>query len=99
MAEGPFVRCDVSRLKRALQGKTVWVEFRTNKKKHEEDCFQGIRPHNVETHGKQFRFRLADDKIILVQLLLWGSWRIFTRGREWDKPRGPCSAYCPHGHP
>jgi endonuclease-8 len=42
---------------------------------------------DVEAHGKQFRIHLSDNRVILVHLMMWGSWRIFLNGKPWDKPR------------
>jgi len=86
MAEGPVVHHYVKRLRNTLQGKEVQIEFRLKKLKELEPSLKNLRIENVEAHGKQFRFHLSDHRILLIHLMMWGSWRFYRRGEGWDKP-------------
>jgi endonuclease-8 len=70
-----------------LRGKEVQVEFGIKKLREYEPTLKGLRIEKVEAHGKQFWFHLSDDRVILVHLMMWGSWRIYRVGETWDKPR------------
>jgi endonuclease-8 len=87
MAEGPVVHHYAKRLRAVLEGKEVRIEFGLKKLKASEPSVSKTRILKVEAHGKQFRFHLEDQRILLIHLMMWGSWRIFKRGQAWDKPR------------
>lgn len=87
MAEGPVVHNYSRALAEVLQGKSAKFRFRLAKLKPLEPSLQGLTIDRVQAHGKQFRFRLSDARILLVHLLMWGSWRIYPMGASWDKPR------------
>jgi len=86
MAEGPLVHHYARRLDRALQGKDVHIEFSSKKLRELEPSLNNLRVRGVEAHGKQFWIRLSDDRIILVHLMMWGTWRVYRKGEPWDKP-------------
>ena len=86
MAEGPLVHYYTRRLNEVLQGKNVRVEFRLRKLKDVEPSFQSVLIQKVEAHGKQFRIHFSDQGILLIHLMMWGSWRIYRKGESWDKP-------------
>jgi len=86
MAEGPVVHLYAKKLKEALQGREVRIEFGLKKLKPLEPSVENISILKVEAHGKQFRFHLEDHRVLLVHLMMWGSWRIYKKGQEWDKP-------------
>lgn len=86
MAEGPLVHHYANRLRRALKGKEVRVEFGIRKLKQLEPSLEGLHIQEVEAHGKQFRIHFSDDRVLLVHLMMWGSWRIYRNGQAWDKP-------------
>ena len=86
MAEGPLVHHYTKRLREILEGKKVRIEFRLRKLKEFEPSFQNIRIQKIEAHGKQFRIHFPDQSILLVHLMMWGSWRIYRKGEFWDKP-------------
>ncbi len=77
MAEGPLVHHNVHQLKKVLQGKEARIEFRLQKLKEAEAPLQNIRIQKVEAYGKQFRIHFSDDRILLIHLMMWGSWRIY----------------------
>lgn len=87
MAEGPLVHHYANRLRRVLKGREVRVEFGIRKLRQFEASLQGLRVREVEAHGKQFRIYFPDDRVLLVHLMMWGSWRIYRNGESWDKPR------------
>ncbi|NIS62668.1 MAG: hypothetical protein GTO13_18775 [Proteobacteria bacterium] len=87
MAEGPLVHHYANRLRRVLKGKQVRVEFGIRKLKQFEISLEGLHVQDVEAHGKQFRIHLSDDRVLLVHLMMWGSWRIYRNEDAWDKPR------------
>jgi len=87
MAEGPLVHYYARRLQRVLQGKAVWVEFGVRKLKVFGPSLGGLQVRNVEAYGKQLRIHFSDTRILLVHLMMWGSWRIYRTGEVWDKPR------------
>lgn len=87
MAEGPLVHRYARRLRSLLRGKEVLIEFGLKKLKPLESSLQGIRVQEVEAHGKQFRIHLSDHRILLIHLMMWGSWRFYKHGEAWDKPR------------
>lgn len=86
MAEGPLVHHYVNQLKKVLQGRDVLIEFRLRKLKDVEPSLQNIHIQKMEAHGKQFRIHLSDHRILLIHLMMWGSWRIYRKGESWDKP-------------
>ena len=86
MAEGPVVHHYAKKLKEVLQGREVRIEFGLKKLKPLESSVENIRILKVEAHGKQFRFHLEDERVLLIHLMMWGSWRIYKKGQEWDKP-------------
>jgi endonuclease-8 len=86
MAEGPLVHHYVRQLKKVLQGKDVQIEFHLRKLKDVEPSLQKIHIQRVEAHGKQFRIHFSDDRILLIHLMMWGSWKIYRKGEPWDKP-------------
>jgi endonuclease-8 len=87
MAEGPLVHYCANRLRKVLKGKEVRVEFGIRKLKEFESSLKGLRIQEVEAYGKQFRIQFSNDRILLVHLMMWGSWRIYRNGQAWDKPR------------
>ncbi len=87
MAEGPLVHFYAKRLRQVLQGKEVSVEFGIRKLKEHESSLDGRRITNVEAYGKQFRIHFSDLRILLIHLMMWGTWRIYRTGQAWDKPR------------
>jgi endonuclease-8 len=87
MAEGPLVHFYANRLRKVLKGKEVQVEFGIRKLKQFEPPLAGLRIQDVEAHGKQFRIHFPDNRVLLVHLMMWGSWRIYPKGEAWDKPR------------
>jgi endonuclease-8 len=86
MAEGPVVHHYAKALAKALIGKKVQVEFGIRKLKSLEPSLRGLRVTEVSPHGKQFRIHLSDGRILLVHLMMWGSWNIYPKGGTWDKP-------------
>jgi DNA-formamidopyrimidine glycosylase len=87
MAEGPVVHHYVRQLKKTLQSKTVEVEFNLKKLKEFEPSLRNLRVAEVEAHGKQFRIHFSDERVLLIHLMMWGSWRIYPAGKPWDRPR------------
>jgi endonuclease-8 len=85
MAEGPIVHHYVNQLKRVLQKRDVRIEFRLRKLKDVEPSVQNIHIEKVEAHGKQFCIHFSDHRILLIHLMMWGSWRIYRKGEPWDK--------------
>ena len=86
MAEGPLVHHYVNQLKKVLQGRDVGIEFRLHKLKDVGPFLQNFHIQKVEAHGKQFRIHFSDHRILLIHLMMWGSWRIYRKGESWDKP-------------
>ena len=86
MAEGPLVHHYANRLRKVLKGREVRVEFGIRKLKQFEPSLEGLRIQDVEAHGKQFRIHFPDNRVLLVHLMMWGSWRIYRNGEAWDKP-------------
>lgn len=87
MAEGPLVHHYANRLRRVLKEREVRVEFGIKRLKQLEPSLEGLRVQEVEAYGKQFRVHFPDARVLLVHLMMWGSWRIYRRGEAWDKPR------------
>lgn len=87
MAEGPVVHYYARRLRRFLMHKDVRVSFGIRALKTREKEFQKIRIDRIEAYGKQFRIYCSNGKIILIHLLMWGSWSFYRKNRPWDKPR------------
>lgn len=87
MAEGPVVHYYVRRLRRVLLHTDVTISFGTKALKAREKEFKNIRITAIEAHGKQFRIYCSNGTIILIHLLMWGSWSIYPKNRPWDKPR------------
>jgi len=86
MAEGPVVHYYSRQLSSVLQNKRVEIVFGPKKLKAAESSLQGAVVTGVEAHGKQFRIHISDGRILLVHLMMWGSWRIYRNGATWDKP-------------
>lgn len=86
MAEGPLVHYYVKQLKKVLQGKEVQIEFHVRDLKEKSSLFKNIRIQKIEAYGKQFRIHLSKTSVLLVHLMMWGSWRIYRKGEDWDKP-------------
>jgi endonuclease-8 len=86
MAEGPLVHHYANRLRKVLKGREVEVEFAIRKLKQFEPSLAGLRIQDVEAHGKQFRIHFPDNRVLLVHLMMWGSWRIYRNGEAWNKP-------------
>lgn len=86
MAEGPVIHYYAQQLRRVLKGKTVDIMLRTRSLKPDEQSLKGLSVTAVEAYGKQIRIHLADERLILVHLMMWGSWRIYRKGAKWDKP-------------
>ena len=87
MAEGPLVHHYANRLRKVLKGKEARVEFGIKGLKQFEPSLEGLRVQEVEAYGKQFRIHFPEDRVLLVHLMMWGSWRIYRNGEDWDKPR------------
>jgi len=87
MAEGPLVHYYAKRLQRVLRGKEVSVEFGIRKLKHHEPSLRDLRVTQVEAYGKQLRIHFSNTRILLIHLMMWGSWRVYRVGEAWDKPR------------
>ncbi len=86
MAEGPVLHFYAKQLRRVLEGQEIDVEFGIRRLKPMEHSVKGLSVACVEAHGKQIRIHLSDKRLILVHLMMWGSWRIYRRGARWDKP-------------
>lgn len=86
MAEGPVIHHYARQLRRVLEGQTIEVEFGIQKLKSMESSVIGLSVTSVDAHGKQVRLHLSDERIILVHLMMWGSWRVYRRGAQWEKP-------------
>jgi endonuclease-8 len=86
MAEGPVIHFYATQLRRALEGQDVDIEFGIKRLKTMESSLQGLSVTRVEAQGKQIRIHLSDKRLILVHLMMWGSWRVYRRGAQWDKP-------------
>ena len=86
MAEGPLVHYYAKRLRKVLKGREVRVKFGIRKMKQFEPSLTGLRIQDVEGHGKQFRIQFPNDRVLLIHLMMWGSWRIYRKGEAWDKP-------------
>ena len=63
------------------------MEFGVSRLKRFEAEHTEARIRDVEAYGKQFRIPLGDGRVILVHLMMWGSWRIFRKGEEWDRDK------------
>ncbi|HDL60284.1 MAG TPA: hypothetical protein ENH14_02390 [candidate division WOR-3 bacterium] len=86
MAEGPLVHRYTERIKRIAQGKKVTVKFLVKKLKGYNENFHQVVLIRVEAFGKQFRFYFSNKKIVIVHLMMWGYWKFYKRGENWDKP-------------
>jgi len=86
MAEGPLVHYYAKRLRKVLKGREVRVKFGIRKLKQLEPSLKGLRIQDVEAHGKQFRIQFPDDRVLLVHLMMWGSWRIYRKGVAFSTP-------------
>jgi DNA-formamidopyrimidine glycosylase len=82
MAEGPVVHLYSGLLAKVLEGEAAEIEFTDPDLKEAGPSLRGVRVERVEPHGKQFRIHLSDGHIILVHLLMWGSWKIYERGKQ-----------------
>jgi endonuclease-8 len=87
MAEGPLVHYYARKLRRVLKGRKAQVTFGVRKLKPFEPSLNGILIKDVEAYGKQFRIRFSDGRVLLVHLMMWGSWGIFSTGEPWGRPR------------
>jgi len=87
MAEGPVVHLYSRLLSKVLGGEEVEVEFADPELKERGPSLRGVRVEKVEPYGKQFRIHLSDGHIILVHLLMWGSWKIYERGKQPENTR------------
>ena len=87
MAEGPLVHHYADRLDEVLAGRNVEVEFGIKRLKDRGSEFARARLDRVEAWGKQFHIYFSDGRVILVHLLMWGSWEVYGRGESWDKSR------------
>ncbi len=87
MAEGPLVHYYARKIRKVLKGKKARVEFGIRKLKQYEASLQGVRVEDVEAYGKQFRIRFSDGRVLLVHLMMWGSWGIYEKGGTWERPR------------
>jgi endonuclease-8 len=85
MAEGPLVHRIARGLARVLEGRAAGVEFAGDRLAEEQKELTGRVVERVEARGKQFRFHFEGGRLLLVHLLMWGSWRTYRRGAEWDK--------------
>jgi endonuclease-8 len=85
MAEGPLVHRIARGLARVLEDRRVGVEFAGDRLAAEQEELTRRRIHRVEAWGKQFRFHFEGGRLLLVHLLMWGSWRTYLRGADWDK--------------
>ncbi len=86
MAEGPLVHYYTKQLKRILWGKDVQIEFRIKTLNEKNPLLKNTHIQDVEAYGKQFRIHLSDGHVLLIHLMMWGSWRIYRKGETWDKP-------------
>lgn len=86
MAEGPLVHHYVNQLGGVLQDKEAQIEFCIKSLKEENSLLKNIHIKKVEAYGKQFRIHLSDKRVLLIHLMMWGSWRIYRKGEIWDKP-------------
>ena len=86
MAEGPVVHFFAEKLRNVLAGQPVDITFGIKRLKELGPSFSGVRISDVEAVGKQFRIHFEDGRIVLVHLLMWGTWRIYDAGEKWDKP-------------
>jgi endonuclease-8 len=86
MAEGPVVHHYARQLHDALAGKDVEVEFGLKKLRGRGAELAGAGVERVEAVGKQFRVFFGSGQIVLVHLLMWGSWGVYGRNEPWDKP-------------
>jgi endonuclease-8 len=87
LAEGPLVHYWARRLHRTLAGSEVTVAFGIERLRDAGESFDGAAVDRVDAHGKQFHIHFEDGRVILVHLLMWGSWRIYRRGAQWNKSR------------
>lgn len=87
MAEGPLVHSVARDLRRVLKGKRVRVTFGPKHLKVLKRTYRDAMVRDVEAYGKQFRIIFEDKTLILVHLMMWGWWRIYRKGRPWDRPR------------
>ncbi len=86
MAEGPVLHFYAKQVQRVLEGQEIDVEFGIRRLKPMEPSVKALNVACVEAHGKQIRIHLSDKRIILVHLMMWGSWRVYRQGAQWDKP-------------
>jgi len=86
MAEGPLVHYYVQKLNKVLQGRYVQIEFRTKSLNEKALSLKKTYIKKVEAYGKQFRIHLSQERILLIHLMMWGSWRIYQKDEAWDKP-------------
>ena len=86
MAEGPVVHFYANMIRDALQGQDVDVEFGIKRLKGRGQELDGAMLDDVQAQGKVFRILFSDGRVIVVHLLMWGTWRVYDADEEWDKP-------------
>jgi formamidopyrimidine-DNA glycosylase len=73
-------------LKNVLEARDVRIEFCLRKLRDVDPSLQNKHIQKIEAHGKQFRIHFPNHRILLIHLMMWGSWRIYRKGELWDKP-------------
>ena len=88
MPEGPSIKNMGDRLRTALDGQTI-VGVQSRYKKAKEEGWVGVIEGQtvtaVRTHGKNLFIELSNGYSIYSHMMMWGSWRIYEVGQEWDK--------------
>jgi len=85
MAEGPLVHRYAQRLREVLEGRKATIEFGVKTLALAHGVLT-TTVTSVEAVGKQLRIGLGDGRIILVHLMMWGSWGIHRKGEAWERP-------------
>jgi formamidopyrimidine-DNA glycosylase len=85
MSEGPLVHRIARSLQRILAGQRCTVDVAGPDLATVRAALAGNAIERVEARGKQFRLHLADQRILLVHLMMDGFWRI----RRHDEARRP----------
>jgi len=80
MAEGPLVHYYALKLNRAFAGKKVNIIAGFGEKR-----VAVVKIDHIEAVGKQIRIFLSSNQVILIHLMMWGSWRFYRKGVKWDK--------------
>lgn len=86
--EGPTIRNMADRLRTALEGATITSFSSRYKKAKLENWVEyvlGQRVVGVRSHGKNLFIDLANGYAIYSHMLMWGSWRLYQPGQEWEK--------------